>query len=131
VNHTTRSVHLVKGGPDHHRTFVPEAILTFIKKQNVMNSSGKVFLGLLAGLAAGATLGILFAPDKGTVTRKKIADKGNDYADDIAQRFNDFTSEVNKKMEALGHKATNMAENVNHKASNVMEDLKSSVKSDR
>ena len=35
--------------------------------------SGKVLLGVLAGVAVGATLGILFAPDKGSETRKKIS----------------------------------------------------------
>jgi gas vesicle protein len=43
--------------------------------------TGKVVLGLLAGVAAGAILGILFAPDKGSNTRKKIVDKGEGYAE--------------------------------------------------
>jgi gas vesicle protein len=35
-------------------------------------SSGKFFWGVLAGVAAGALLGVLLAPDKGSETRRKI-----------------------------------------------------------
>ncbi len=63
--------------------------------------SGKVLLGLLAGLAAGAVLGILFAPEKGSVTRKKIADKGDEYAEDLKERFSNLVDEVSKKCEEV------------------------------
>ena len=34
--------------------------------------SSKVVLGVIGGVAVGALLGVLFAPDKGSKTRKKI-----------------------------------------------------------
>ena len=64
-------------------------------------STGKVLLGVLAGMAAGALVGILFAPDKGYETRKKIAKKGKDYADGMTQKLNDFMGEVTEKIESV------------------------------
>jgi gas vesicle protein len=62
-------------------------------------SNGKVVLGVLAGIAAGAILGILFAPDKGCETRKKIAKKGNDVADDLKNKVNELITELTDKFE--------------------------------
>lgn len=49
---------------------------------------GRFILGALAGLAAGAIIGIFFAPDKGSSTRQKIVDKGEDYVDNLKERIN-------------------------------------------
>ena len=46
-------------------------------------NTGKVLLGVLAGVAAGALVGILFAPAKGSRTRKRIYKKGEDYAEGL------------------------------------------------
>jgi gas vesicle protein len=51
-----------------------------------MKDSGKVVTALLAGLAAGAVLGLLFAPEKGSETRDKINDSLADLADAIKER---------------------------------------------
>ncbi len=74
-------------------------------------SSGKVLLGVLAGVAVGATLGILFAPDKGSKTRKKIANKGTDFAEGIEDKFNEFKNMVTSKFNDLKSEAANVAEN--------------------
>jgi gas vesicle protein len=74
-------------------------------------SSGKVLLGVLAGLAVGATLGILFAPDKGSKTRKKIQKKGDEYADELGEKFSDFIESVTEQFEKVKAEATRIAEN--------------------
>ena len=51
-----------------------------------MNDNSKVLAALLAGLAAGAALGILFAPDKGFETRDKINDAFRNLSDTIKDR---------------------------------------------
>jgi gas vesicle protein len=49
------------------------------------NSGVKVAVAILAGLAAGAALGILFAPDKGTETRDKLTDSLGSLTDTIKE----------------------------------------------
>jgi len=54
-----------------------------------MNDNSKVVVALLAGLAAGAALGILFAPDKGSDTRDKLGQSLKDFGDSIKERAAD------------------------------------------
>jgi gas vesicle protein len=89
--------------------------------------SGKVLLGVLAGVAVGATLGILFAPDKGSTTRKKISRKGDDYAEELEEKFNDFVEGISKQFEAVKEEATQMAEDSKHKVEKVIADVAHSM----
>ena len=50
-----------------------------------MKDNSKVVIALLAGLAAGAALGILFAPDKGTETRDKLSESLKNLGDSIRE----------------------------------------------
>jgi len=65
------------------------------------SSNSNLALGLLGGLAAGAVLGILLAPDKGSSTRKKLIDKGHDYADGLKSKYDSLLGAVSKKYENL------------------------------
>lgn len=54
-----------------------------------MTDNSKVLAALLAGLAAGAAIGILFAPEKGSETRDKLSDSLKTLGDSIKDRAAD------------------------------------------
>ena len=78
--------------------FYVSELLKTLKNEQVM-SKGNVVIGALAGVAVGALLGILFAPDKGTETRRKISSKGKEAAEDLKDKFNDFVDEVSSRFD--------------------------------
>ena len=76
----------------------------FTVKVWIMKNTSKMLIALGAGLAIGGVLGILFAPDKGSETRKKISDQGKKLADKVKHKFNKGKEEferVNGKVEEL------------------------------
>jgi gas vesicle protein len=56
--------------------------------------NSKVFAALLLGAAVGATLGILFAPDKGSETRKKLFADGDGLAGILKEKLNALIATV-------------------------------------
>lgn len=79
-------------------------------------NTGKIVLGVLAGAAIGASLGILFAPDKGSNTRRKISQKGEDFIDGIKNKFNEYADNLKRGVEDLENEAENMADKGKAKA---------------
>jgi gas vesicle protein len=73
-----------------------------------MNDNSKVVVALLAGLAAGAALGILFAPDKGEDTRDKLGqslkDLGDSIKDKAADEINNLSSFKEKVVSSIKSK---------------------------
>ena len=61
----------------------------------------KLVLGVLGGVAAGALMGILFAPAKGKKTRRKIMNKGNDGVDALKDKFDSLLDTVSEKYENI------------------------------
>ena len=60
-----------------------------------MNNNGKILTALAAGVAVGAVMGILFAPDKGYETRKKISDGGQKLADNVKDTYKKGKERIN------------------------------------
>lgn len=74
--------------------------------ENQTNETRKVIGALLVGTAVGAALGILFAPAKGTDTRKAISDKSDEIMDGMSDKFNEFLNSVKKEYQMVKEKAT-------------------------
>lgn len=91
-------------------------------------NAGKVLLGMLAGIAAGATLGILFAPDKGSSTRKRISQKSDDYAEELSDKFNEFIEGISKQFENVKKESARLAHNGTLKMEEVEVKLNSNIK---
>jgi gas vesicle protein len=87
-------------------------------------STGKVVLGTLAGLAIGAIAGILFAPEKGSTTRKQILDKGDDYVGQLKFKFDEFCQSLTNKFES----AKSDAEALAQKGKDKLDDAKKEVR---
>lgn len=70
-----------------------------------MNDNSKVLVGLLVGLAAGAALGLLFAPEKGSDTRDKLSESLKDLGDSIkdkaAEEINNLASLKDKVVDSI------------------------------
>jgi len=73
-------------------------------------SNSKTLLGFLAGAAVGSILGILFAPDKGTETRRKISETSGDLTDSLKSKFNDFVDSIKETYQGVRSQAEDMAD---------------------
>jgi len=78
-------------------------------------NSGKVVLGVLAGAAAGALLGVLFAPHKGAVTRKKIVRRTGSYANGVKEKVSELLDGITEKFDQVKEEVTEFAEQKMHK----------------
>ncbi|HLG03448.1 MAG TPA: YtxH domain-containing protein [Bacteroidia bacterium] len=75
------------------------------------NNSGKIIGALLIGAAIGGALGILFAPDKGSETRKKIAGQSGDLATAMKEKFELFLEQAKMEFENARQTAKDYAAN--------------------
>ena len=87
------------------------------------DTSGAV-VALLAGLAVGAVLGVLFAPDSGKKTREKISDKALNTADNIKDGFHSMKERVSTGADTLVSMKDRLVDNVKSKASSVGQEFK-------
>jgi len=61
-----------------------------------MSNSRNSILAFLSGAAIGAAVGLLYAPEKGEETRKKLNEGAVDTKDNVVKQWNKTSSDLNK-----------------------------------
>lgn len=77
-----------------------------------MNSTGKVLLAIIGAAAAGAIIGMLVAPEKGSDLRKKISDTAGDWSSQLSE----LLATGKAQLDNLKKTATTEAENLTDEA---------------
>ena len=88
-----------------------------LNKIKIMKSN---VLGVVAGLAAGALLGVLFAPEKGSKTRKKIKNKTSEAKKSLKDEFDNFLDTASKKYNSLVDNGEDLLEKEKEKIKDVV-----------
>lgn len=66
-----------------------------------MKNLGKIIGAMTLGAITGAAIGVLFAPNKGSKTRKKIATGAKDTVEDIRKKMDSEAKSLRKKAKDL------------------------------
>lgn len=77
-----------------------------------------IVLGLLAGAAIGSLLGVLFAPEKGTETRKKLRRKAEDLRDEALEQYEHLSEKAKHGVEKLKQEYEKYRSHSNDKGGN-------------
>ena len=85
-----------------------------------MNTNTKIVLGLIGAAAAGAAIGLLIAPEKGSDLRKRIQKSASDWASSLA----DLIASGQEELKNLTSKATDTANDFTSQAGNTARRVK-------
>ena len=95
------------------------------------NNAGSTLVAILAGVVVGAGVGILFAPDKGSKTRKKVKEGFDEAKNELNHKFDKVSSQLSQKLNTakfdLEDTYEDLVSNMSHKTEDVISFLESKL----
>ncbi|HLG03736.1 MAG TPA: YtxH domain-containing protein [Bacteroidia bacterium] len=88
-----------------------------------MNNTSKTILAFVGGALAGAAVGILLSPEKGSNLRRKIADQARDLTDDLSEaadeKYQEFLAWKNRMRDRATDEVDSVKDNVRERVDRV------------
>ncbi len=90
--------------------------------------TSRIILSTLIASAAGVAIGMLYAPQKGSRTRRKISEKNHQYSDYMADKYDDFVDMVSHPLEFYENESKRLAKKAIRNAKKAAAEVKSELK---
>lgn len=88
-----------------------------------MSSSSRTLLAFLTGCATGAVLGVLYAPDKGEITRDRLTYRLSKYREQLEQLIADLIDGKNLPESLAKAEGERVVNDARDKAERLLEDV--------
>lgn len=86
----------------------------------------KIITTTLGATVIGVAIGILFAPKKGSKTRRNISKRSHKYADHLSDSIDDFLDTVSHSLDSVENETARLAKKGKDQAKKVTANLNSS-----
>ena len=93
-----------------------------------MKSAEKVIISFAAGVGLGAILGVLFAPNKGTATRRRIKATAEEYYTNAGEMIDEINGMVVRKGQEIAEDLRELRDEIEYEVNTEIEETEIETK---